>query len=220
MAEDTLKILPLSRVAPNLDPMSYEEFLDWEGGTQHVEWVDGNIVLMSPVSREHQAIGLFLIKILTAFVEARELGTLQYEPFQMKTGPDLPGRAPDILFVSKKNLGRLKRLYLEGPADLVVEIISQGTRAVDRGKKFDEYQQGGVEEYWLIEPALRQAEFYQRGEDGIYRLGEIASNGIYRSKVLAGLWLKVDWLWQEPLPPLLTILREWKLISSDSPPCL
>jgi hypothetical protein len=23
----------------------------------------------------------------------------------------------------------------------------------------------------------------------------------------------VEWLWQEPLPPLLTVLREWRLVT-------
>jgi hypothetical protein len=35
---------------------------------------------------------------------------------------------------------------------------------------------------------------------------------VYRSRVLEGLWLKVNWLWLEPLPELLPVLREWKLI--------
>jgi Uma2 family endonuclease len=114
--------------------------------------------------------------------------------------------------VSNENLGRLKRLYLEGPAHLVVEIISPGSRAMDRGEKFYEYEQGGVPEFWLIDPQRKQAEFYQRGQDGIYRLVPPGSDGLYHSQVLKGLWLKVDWLWQEPLPPLRNVLKEWRLI--------
>ena len=26
------------------------------------------------------------------------------------------------------------------------------------------------------------------------------------------LWLKLEWLWQRPMPPVIDILREWKLI--------
>ena len=33
-----------------------------------------------------------------------------------------------------------------------------------------------------------------------------------RSAVLNGLWLKVDWLWQNPLPPLLDVLKQWNII--------
>jgi Uma2 family endonuclease len=192
--------------------LTYEEFLNWEGENQHVEWVNGKVVFMSPVSARHQEIGLFLLSVLKYFVEAHRLGSILYDPFQMKTGADLPGRAPDILFVATKNLGRLKPNHLEGPADLVVEIISPGSRTVDRGEKFYEYEQGGVPEYWLIDPDRKQAEFYQRGEDGIFRLIPVGNEGRYRSKALEGLWLKADWLWQRPLPPVLDVLKEWKLI--------
>ncbi len=130
----------------------------------------------------------------------------------MKTGPDLPGRAPDVFFVANANLERVKRLKLEGAADLVVEIISPGSRATDRGDKFYEYEQGGVPEYWLLDPERQQAEFYLRGNDGIYRLTALGSDGIYRSQVLSGLWLRVEWLWQPLPPPIMDVLREWGLV--------
>lgn len=190
----------------------YETFLDRPGDSEHVEWVNGKVVPMSPVSREHADVGLFLLSLIKHYVEANDLGAVLFEPFQMKTGPDLPGRAPDILFVAKANLGRLHPLFLEGPGDLVVEIISPGSRAVDRGEKFFEYEQGGVPEYWLIDPQRQQAEFYQRGADGIYRLAPVDAVGRYTSRVLAGLWLEVDWLWQRPLPSLVGVLRAWRLI--------
>jgi hypothetical protein len=44
-------------------------------------------------------------------------------------------------------------------------------------------------------PALRQqAEFYLRGDNGIYRLVPLGTDGIYHSRVLTGLWLKVECL--------------------------
>ncbi|MDQ3668303.1 MAG: hypothetical protein M3410_17360 [Acidobacteriota bacterium] len=55
------------------------------------------------------------------------------------------------------------------------------------------------------------AEFY-RLDGGVYRLAPVDENGIYRSAVMAGLWLRVEWLWQERLPSLMSILKEWSLI--------
>src|SRR5437016_1200797 len=124
--------------------LTYEEFLNWPGDNHHVEWVNGRIVCMSPVTELHENLRGFLYALIKHFAEARHLGRVYSEPFQMKTGSDLPGRAPDGFFVAKENLGRVKRLNLEGPADLVVEIISPGSRATDRGDKFYEYEQGGV----------------------------------------------------------------------------
>jgi Uma2 family endonuclease len=94
----------------------------------------------------------------------------------------------------------------------VVEIVSPDSRGRDRGDKYYEYEQGGVREYWLIDPLRKQADFYQLGEDGLYRTVSADEAGVYRSRVMEGLWIKVDWLWQEPLPELLSVLKEWKLI--------
>lgn len=192
--------------------LSYEEFLEWDEENQHVEWVDGEVVYMSPVSREHSDVGLFLARLFSAYAESRGGGQVLQDPFQMKTGPDLPGRAPDIQFIAQRNAGRVKRLYTDGPADLVVEIISPGSRGTDRGDKFYEYEAGGVREYWLIDPDRRQAEFYQLGDDKLYHLTPPDADGVYHAREIPGLWLRVAWLWQSPLPPVLGVLREWKLI--------
>lgn len=188
--------------------MTYKQFLEWDGENQHVEWVDGEVVPMAPIGDVHQDIGRWLITLLTLFVDDFELGAIRYEPFQMKTGPTLPGRAPDIIFIAKRNLSRLKKNHFEGPADLVIEIISPGSGATDRGEKYYEYEQGGVREYWLIDPRRKQAEFNQLGRDGVYHLIE-PKDGIFRSSVLKGLWLDVSWLWQKPLPSTPEIWKKW-----------
>ena len=38
---------------------------------------------------------------------------------------------PDILFVKSENPGRVKENQVEGPADMVVEIVSESTRDCD-----------------------------------------------------------------------------------------
>lgn len=117
---------------------------------------------------------------------------------------------PDIFFVAKENLSRLKDNYLEGPADLVVEIISSGSRTIDQSDKFLEYQQGGVREYWLLDPERKHAEFYRRDAEGVFQLVPIGGDNIYRSVVLEGLWVDVRWLWRRP--PLMDVLKAWGLI--------
>ena len=199
--------------SPPAKKMSYEEFLAWADEDTWAEWVDGEVIILTPASKTHQDLATLLSALLRFFVEAHQLGVVLSTPFQMKTGPDLPGREPDIIFIAHEHLDRLKNTYLDGPADLVVEIISRDSRSRDRGEKFYEYEQGGVREYWLLDPLRRQAEFYQRGPDGIFRLVPAGADGIYHSAVLEGLWLWVEWLWQEPLPPLLTVLREWRLVT-------
>ena len=190
--------------------LTYAQFLEMNGDP-HTEWVDGKVIAMAPVSNDHTDLGVFLLTALQCWVDARDAGQIKYEPFQMKTGPQLPGRSPDIFFIEKKNLSRVKKTYLQGPADLVIEIVSPGSRTVDRGEKYFEYEKGGVREYWLIDPLRKQAEFYLLGRDGIYQLARM-EDGIFRSQVLKGLWLKVGWLWSRPLPSVLAVMKEWKLV--------
>jgi Uma2 family endonuclease len=192
--------------------MTYEEFLASADEDTYAEWVNGEVIKMSPASDRHQALVAFLGALLQFFVEVHKNGRVLIAPFQMKTGPQLPGREPDILFIANEHLDCLKKTFLDGPADLVVEIISPESRARDRGEKFYEYEQGGVREYWLIDPVRKQAEFYQLDSDAIYRLASADADGVYRSRVIEGLWIKVSWLWQEPLPALLGVLKQWKLV--------
>lgn len=191
--------------------MTYEEFLAWADGT-HAEWVDGEVIIMSPASDRHQDLVSFLISLLRHFVEAKQLGVVRPAPFQMKLATRPSGREPDLLFIAREHLDRLKENYLDGPADMALEIISPESRARDRGEKFYEYEQAGVGEYWLIDPVRKQAEFYHLGGDGIYQPVTIGEDGIFRSEVLNGLMLEVGWFWQEPLPMLLSVLKEWGLV--------
>jgi Uma2 family endonuclease len=192
--------------------MTYEEFLQWSGENQHVEWENGEVIFMPPVSDEHSSIGLFLLRIMGEFAEAHQCGVIRYEPFQMKTGADFPGRSPDIIFIATENLSRIKPTYLDGPADLVVEIISPESLERDRGTKFNEYEQGGVREYWLVDPMRRQAEFYQRGEDGYFHNVPVGDDGIYRSAAMPGIWINAGWLWQQPKPGLFDVLKQWGML--------
>jgi Uma2 family endonuclease len=91
-----------------------------------------------------------------------------------------------------------------------VEIISPGSQSIDRGDKYYEYEEGGVREYWLIDPLRKKAEFYLLGRNGQYRLAPTEGD-VFRSVVLKGLWLDVGWLWRKPLPSVLAVQKEWKL---------
>ncbi len=185
--------------------MTYEEFLDWADEDTLAEWVDGEVVMYSPASKRHQQIVGFLEKVLGTFVEQHDLGVVLSAPFQMKLEH---GREPDLLFVAREHLERLKETHLDGPADLVVEIVSPESVGRDRGDKFYEYERGGVVEYWLIDPQTKRAEFYQRAASGQYQLVPPDAEGVYRSAVLPGLWLRVVWLWQEPLPAMEDLLLD------------
>jgi Uma2 family endonuclease len=187
--------------------MSFDEFLKLEG---HYEYVNGEALAMPPVSDEHNVVTAFILRALAEYVELRELGEIRHDPFVMRTTSDSPGRAPDVMFVAYEHADRIKPTHLEGPADLLVEVVSHGSRVRDRGDKYYEYEQGGVREYWIVDPDRKRAEFYVLGADGVYEPVIVGSDGIYRSTVVEGLWVRVEWFWRRP--KMLDVLREWGLI--------
>lgn len=192
--------------------MTYEEFLAWCDEDTWAEWVDGEVVIVSPASLPQQEIKRLLVSVLQTYVEQHDLGTVLDAPFQMRLAELQRGREPDVLFVAKEHLNRLTETYLDGPADVVIEIVSPESGPRDRGEKYYEYEAAGVREYWLIDPDRQRAEFYRLNAQKRYDLIPLDAQGVYRSEVIPGFWLKVSWLWQRPLPRVLDVLKELKLI--------
>lgn len=205
MAVSTLELEPLRRVPPP-GKVSFEEFIEWCEPGIRAEWVDGEIEIMaSPVSLGHQYAGGFLYKLLSIYVEQRDLGQVLLAPYVMRMRDISRGREPDLIFVRQDRVVLLTRHYLDGPADLAVEVISPESVRRDRKIKFKEYESAGVREYWLIDPDHKKAEFYQLDDSGQYKQVK-PSAGVYRSQAVAGFWLRVSWVWQPPT--VLDALRE------------
>lgn len=187
----------------------FEEFLASLQEGSWAEWVDGEVVPLAPASARHQRIALFLASVLSEYVRARDLGEVFQAPFVVRLPEPLRrAREPDLVFVRKDRLSLLKDTYLDGTPDLAVEITSPESLSRDRGEKFVEYEAAGIPEYWLIDPDRTQSEFYQLQPDGRYRSVPAGPEGIYRSSVVSGFWLRVEWLWRDPLPSALQVARE------------
>lgn len=193
--------------------MTYEEFLrEYDG--QYAEYVDGEIIKDMSVTQRHDDLTLFLQALLRFFVEAKNLGKIHGEPYQIRmTFEDkIKGREPDIFFVAIENLNRLTEKYFDGAPDLIIEVVSPESVLRDTQDKFEEYETAGVKEYWIVDPNRRTAIFYGYDEKGKYQMLPISIDGRFESRVIEGLWIKIDWLWQEDLPNLIDILKDWKLI--------
>lgn len=200
----TISSSPTKQYPPS--KISYDQFLqDYIG--QHAEWLDGEVIVYMSASHRHQDIVLWLGAILRLFVEVFGLGAIYIAPFNMKTPTIKRGREPDILFVVKERLHLVKEAHLDGPADLAIEIVSPESSERDRETKFKEYQTAEVREYWIIDPLMEEALFYQLNSAGIYQAIPLSAQGHYHSAILSGFWLDVAWFWQKPLPTLITIYR-------------
>ena len=118
------------------------------------------------------------------------------------------GRLPDILFVSKERLDVLGEKALKGAPDLVVEIVSPGETKAEILQRQADYESIGVREFWIVDLPRREFRALSFNEE-TGRLEEVEiEEGVFESKVLKGFKLKVDWLWQRPLPNTIEILRE------------
>ena len=193
--------------------VTYEEFLNWCDEDTHAEWVGGEIEMTSPASLGHQDLIAFLLGLLRRWVRVHDLGVIIQAGFQMHLPPPVNrGREPDLIFVAKAHLHRLQPTYLEGPADVAIEVTSPESLRRDRQIKLDEYERAGVPEYWLLDTLIRQATFYDLGPGGHYRIAFMGATGIFQSQVLSGLQLPVAWLWQNPLPDDFDALRALGLL--------
>ena len=188
--------------------ISFEEFLARLDGGIHAELEDGEIILMSPASVPHQELSGWLYSILRFFVRQHRLGRILQAPFTVRLNVSEQGREPDLLFIGQAKMSRLHTGFFDGPPDLVVEIVSPESIDRDRGRKFVEYEAEAISEYWLIDPMREQAEFYRLGKDRRYHQALPDADGVFRSESVPGFWLRVAWMWQDPLPNELDVLRE------------
>lgn len=191
--------------------MSYDEFLEWADQDTLTEWVDGEVIIATSSSDKDVVIREFLHNVLRIFVSVNKQGLIRMARFQMKLARS--GREPDLLFVTTEHLDRLKSNYLDGPADVVVEISCPEHIGRDRGEKFYEYEQAGIPEYWLIDPDRKWAEFYVLGESGHYQANVSGAEGVFQSLVIKGFWCRIEWLWKPP--PILQALRELGIITPE-----
>lgn len=201
-------------------PAGYDEYLALPDAAHIVEWANEEIITYMPPTDQHQDLARFLAVFLDGFVRALSLGVLRFAPFEVKLWPEGPSREPDLLFVAGAHRNRLTEKRMEGAPDLVIEIVSPGTAAIDRVDKFLEYQEAGVGEYWIIDPRRyrRQADFYRLGENGRFGEAPIGDDGVYHAAALPGLWLRLAWLWQEPLPNPQVCLAEVLMAADAAPP--
>lgn len=182
--------------------MTYEEWLAWADGSTQAEWVNGEGVTFVPPKTVQAVLASFLTTVLTLYTRMFDLGTVIAAPFEMRLDAIPSAREPDLLFVARANHNRLTEERLVGPADLVIEIVSNDSVTRDRRDKLGEYEAAGVPEYWLLDPrqGKKRSTFLRLTEQGRYQEMPIEADGRYHSTALPGFWLRPDWLWQDPLP--------------------
>lgn len=116
--------------------------------------VNNNLVMSPAPINAHQVIlGKIFVK-LSIFTEDKQCGECRIAPYDVHFSKRNILQ-PDIIFIANENLNKVESKGLVGVPDLVVEILSPGTAHVDMGEKRNVYEQYGVKEYFIVDPATK-----------------------------------------------------------------
>ena len=114
-----------------------------------------------PPSFEHQRVSHRLAVALDRLLEAPGHGVVVAGPVGVEFPDSEEGVQPDLVFVSNDRAEIIRRGWLRGAPDLIVEILSPSTAGRDRSVKRDLYLQHAVAEYWIVDRDARAVEVWR-----------------------------------------------------------
>lgn len=162
---------------------------------QKVEYINGEVVVHSPVKLEHNRVGKLLLRLLDTYVDAHRLGYVGYE--KMMVSLTRNDYEPDICFWGRDQADAFEPGQMRFPApDFVAEVLSPSTEAIDRGVKLEDYAAHGVAEYWILDPVRELVEQYGL-EDERYVLRLKVHDGPLASLAVPGFSVPVRALFDE-----------------------
>ena len=184
-----------------------QEFYDLEHQGIKAEFINGEIIVHSPVKKMHTNATGKLYKLLDTFVEKWELGFVGFEKtMTVFTRNDYE---PDICFFNIEKSKNFTDNQSRFPIpDLIVEVLSSDKKR-DRMTKYGDYEAHGVAEYWIIDPKEKTVEQYIL-VDKKYELNIKAKDGTIQSKVVMGFTIPIKAIFysKENQASLLNILMQ------------
>jgi Uma2 family endonuclease len=192
------------RLAQRSGPHTYEDFCRMIREDQKADLINGVIYIPSPENTDDNELFIWLVTLMNLFVRRNKLGQIYGSRVALRLA-EKHGAEPDIAFVRTENMERVARGGVEGPADLVVEIVSPDSVERDYYLKRELYEEFGIPEYWIIDEmdlSVTQLRLTQKKYREVrQKKGEI------HSQVLPCFWLRPDWLWQSPRPDEIATLE-------------
>lgn len=143
--------------------MAADEFLQIPDDGCNYELVDGVVVMSPSPTPRHQAVTTELVAQISWHLRQHSTGRvfaeLDVHLGKGPTGGDLVYK-PEVVYLSHSRLTGMQE-KLSGAPDLVVEIISRGSRRMDSETKRRDYERFGAREFWLIDPTRETMTFYR-----------------------------------------------------------
>lgn len=136
-----------------------QEFYAWLKEDVKAEFINGHVVMHSPVKERHWTAVGNIYRLLSSFVIKHKLGRVASEKALVALKRN--DYEPDVCFWKQEKAAQFTTDQMKFPApDLVVEVLSKGTARTDRGIKFTDYAANGVAEYWIVNPSKQLIEQY------------------------------------------------------------
>lgn len=169
---------------------TYQDYLQIPGEKRY-EIIDGDLHMTPAPLTRHQKILGNIFRKLWDFVTERKLGEVLFAPVDVVLSQEDIVQ-PDILFISRDRLGILTEKNVQGPPDLLIEILSPSTKNWDQETKRKLYERYGVREYWIVDPDAQTIEILQMTDDG-FKTYRVFSRGTHvRSPLLEGFTFLVE----------------------------
>lgn len=150
------------------------------------EFINGEIIMLSPDRAAHVIVRVHLTKLLHTYAAMHGLGFVGDEKLLVcLTRNDY---MPDVVFFGPEKAALIEPEQMHFPApDLAAEVLSPSTRRRDRGVKFQDYAAHGVQEYWVLDPAEKTVEIFHLNPLGEYALAaKVHGDQEARSTVVKG----------------------------------
>jgi Uma2 family endonuclease len=182
----------LALLHPAQGKWSHEDYLRLTDDTNWlIEYTAGHIEVLPMPTIEHQLIVRFLIDMLRSFVEPKKLGIVLFAPVRVYVDPN-NYREPDVVFSTMERLTKSGNRYFQG-ADLVMEVVSDDPESHERDfeKKVSDYAEGGIPEYWIVDPQEKKITVLALAGKAYEQHGVFGEGQVATSKLLAGFSLPV-----------------------------
>ena len=170
---------------------SRQAFYDLVHENLKAEFINGEVIMHSPVMERHWRSCTKLSAYLTIFVAERNLGRVGTEKVMIRlTRNDYE---PDIVFFSTPKSQHFTPTQWLFPApDLVVEILSDSTRERDYTIKMANYAAHNIPEYWIIDPDLETVEQYFIKDNEYYLHQKLAQQGTLKAQTIQGFEIEIS----------------------------
>jgi Uma2 family endonuclease len=157
-----------------------------------IEFINGEIIMHSPVRLVHSETSDNLYVLFNTYLKLKKkLGEVRHEKILISLSRN--DYEPDICFFKYPRYIEFKPDQLQFPApDMIVEIISKSTEAIDRGIKFIDYAAHGIEEYWIIDPELQIVEQYFLKDEEYFLNVKLRKQGIIESNVIKDFKINIE----------------------------